>query len=41
MERQDANFALLQQRLEARCWGRLPYRTAPDPAELATWLQLP
>ncbi|HEY0660171.1 MAG TPA: dethiobiotin synthase [Lysobacter sp.] len=41
MERQDANFALLQQRLEAPCWGRLPYRTAPDPAELATWLQLP
>jgi dethiobiotin synthetase len=41
MERQDANFALLQQRLEAPCWGRLPYRISPDPAELATWLQLP
>lgn len=41
MARQDANFALLRQRLEAPCWGRLPYRASPDPAELAPWLQLP
>jgi dethiobiotin synthetase len=41
MARQDANFALLQQRLEAPCWGRLPHRASPDPAELAPWLQLP
>ena len=38
---QDANFALLRQRLETPCWGRLPHRVSPDPAELAPWLQLP
>lgn len=41
MDRPDANFALLQSRLDAPCWGRLPYRLPPDPAELADRLRVP
>lgn len=35
MAQPDANFALLQQRLDAPCWGRLPYRAPADPARMA------
>ena len=41
MARADDNFALLRQRLPAPCWGRLPHRELPDPAELARFLQVP
>ena len=39
MERADDNFALLQRRLPVACWGRLPFRDKPDPAQLAALLQ--
>lgn len=41
MERVDDNFAILQRRLPAPCWGRLPHSAAPDPAALARHLRLP
>ena len=41
MARADDNFALLGQRLPAPCWGRLPHRVVPDPAELVRFLQVP
>ncbi|KAF1711442.1 dethiobiotin synthase [Pseudoxanthomonas kalamensis DSM 18571] len=41
MDCRDENFALLQARLPAACWGRLPHAPQPDPAVLATHLQLP
>lgn len=34
------NFELLSRRLPAPCWGRLPHRVVPDPAELARCLQM-
>jgi dethiobiotin synthetase len=37
----DENFAILGERLPAPCWGRLPHRERPDPAELAAHLRLP
>jgi dethiobiotin synthetase len=40
MARADDNFRLLHARLPAPCWGRLPYRTSPDPAQLASSLQI-
>ncbi|MBU8977622.1 dethiobiotin synthase [Lysobacter sp. FW306-1B-D06B] len=39
MERADDNFTLLKQHLPVACWGRLPFREAPDPAQLAALLQ--
>lgn len=39
MERADDNFALLQRRLPVACWGRLPFRDKPDPAQLAALLE--
>ena len=41
MDRPDANFTLLQSRLAAPCWGRLPFRLPPDPEVLAGSLHLP
>ena len=41
MARADDNFALLGQRLPAPCWGRLPHRVVPDPAELVRFLHMP
>jgi dethiobiotin synthetase len=41
MARADDNFRLLHERLSGPCWGRLPYRERPDPAELATGLRIP
>jgi len=41
MARADDNFVILQQRLEAPCWGRLPYAVDPDPSVLAGHLRLP
>jgi len=41
MDRPDASFALLQQRLRAPCWGRLPFQPEPDAAGLASGLHLP
>lgn len=41
MARMDDNFGLLQARLPAPCWGRLPHRSPPDPAALADGLRLP
>lgn len=38
MARADENFELLQQRLPAPCWGRLPYATSADPSSLASRL---
>ena len=39
MERQDENFELLRARLQAPCWGRLPFRTAPDAEYLSSELK--
>lgn len=41
MARADDNFRLLHARLPAPCWGRLPHRPRPDPAELAAGLRIP
>jgi dethiobiotin synthetase len=41
MDRADDNFAILRQRLQVPCWGRLPYAAEPDPAVLAGHLRLP
>ncbi len=41
MDHVDDNVALLAARLPVPCWGRLPHRAAPDPAELAGFLQIP
>jgi len=41
MARADDNFALLGQRLPVPCWGRLPHRVLPDPAELMRFLHMP
>jgi dethiobiotin synthetase len=41
MARIDDNVQILRDRLPAPCWGRLPYRPRPDPAELASCLHLP
>lgn len=41
MARIDDNFAILQARLQAPCWGRLPHVSVPDPALLADCLTLP
>ena len=41
MERTDDNFTILQHRLDAPCWGRLPYAVDADPSVLAGHLRLP
>lgn len=41
MARVDDNRALLRLRIPAPCWGWLPHRPRPDPAELSRLLQLP
>lgn len=41
MDRPDANFALLQSRLDAPCWGRLPFQVRPDPQTLTDSLHVP
>jgi len=41
MARADDNFELLKQRLPVACWGRLPFRQKPDPAQLASLLLAP
>ncbi|GAB3730004.1 dethiobiotin synthase [Luteimonas pelagia] len=35
MQRADDNMRLLEGRLEAPCWGRLPHSGSPDPVALA------
>jgi dethiobiotin synthetase len=39
MARADDNFALLQQRLPAPCWGRLPHAPGAAPETLARYLE--
>jgi len=39
MARSDDNFELLKQRLPVACWGRLPFREKPEPAQLQSLLQ--
>lgn len=41
MARIDENFALLQARLDAPCWGRLPWAPQAAAAALATHLRIP
>jgi dethiobiotin synthetase len=41
MARADDNFALLQQRLPAPCWGRLPHAPGAAPEALARYLDVP
>lgn len=41
MARQDENFELLKQRIQAPCWGRLPHAPDGDPAEFAGCLGVP
>lgn len=41
MDRCDDNFALLQTRLPAPCWGRLPFSPSPQPQALAGHLDVP
>ena len=41
MDRRDDNFRLLQDRLRAPCWGRLPYAPQPDPLRFSPRLQVP
>lgn len=41
MDRIDDNFALLHQRLDAPCWGRLPFRPDACPGDMAMALSLP
>lgn len=41
MQCQDENFDILRQRLDAPCWGRLPYRPGADPLLLAQHLAIP
>jgi len=41
MARADENFEMLKQRLPVACWGRLPFRQKPDPAQLASLLLAP
>ena len=35
MQRQDENFEMLTQRLQVRCWGRLPYSVDQDAARMS------
>lgn len=41
MARIDDNMALLDARLPAPCWGRLPHAPDPDPAAMARLLRVP
>jgi dethiobiotin synthetase len=41
MARADDNFALLEQRLPAPCWGRLPHAPGAHPETLARHLRVP
>jgi dethiobiotin synthetase len=41
MARQDENFEMLRQRLQAPCWGRLPHDPAHDAARLSRFLTVP
>jgi dethiobiotin synthetase len=40
MQRRDENFELLSGRLDAPCWGRLPFRSDADPARWAGHLRM-
>lgn len=40
MERQDENFELLRVRLQAPCWGRLPFSPKPDARDMSHALTL-
>ena len=40
MQRQDENFETLTQRLQAPCWGRLPYLAGQDPVQLSRAMTL-
>ncbi|MEO6102719.1 MAG: dethiobiotin synthase [Pseudoxanthomonas sp.] len=40
MQRQDQNFELLNARLQAPCWGRLPYDTTLDAGTLSQRLRI-
>ncbi|KQZ59529.1 dethiobiotin synthetase [Lysobacter sp. Root559] len=40
MDRRDDNFRLLQQRLDAPCWGRLPYTFQPEPRHFSHLLNV-
>ncbi|HEY5972073.1 MAG TPA: dethiobiotin synthase [Pseudoxanthomonas sp.] len=40
MARQDENFELLRARMQAPCWGRLPYVREPDAEAMSLLLQL-
>ena len=40
MQRRDENFELLCGRLEAPCWGRLPYQSEANPTESASRITL-
>lgn len=40
MQRQDENFEMLTRRLQAPCWGRLPFQQGGDASVLARALQL-
>ena len=40
MQRQDDNFEMLTQRLQVRCWGRLPYSVDQDAARRSRALTL-
>ncbi|WP_454828680.1 dethiobiotin synthase [Pseudoxanthomonas wuyuanensis] len=41
MQRRDENFGLLGARIDAPCWGRLPYCPAPDARALSACLTFP
>lgn len=41
MERVEDNLRMLGERLPAPCWGVLPHRNEPDPAQMATHLRIP
>lgn len=40
MQRQDENFELLRMRLQAPCWGRLPFSPKPDAQDMSRALRL-
>lgn len=41
MQCQDENFEILCRRLDAPCWGRLPYSPGAGPQQLARYLVVP
>ena len=40
MDRRDDNFRLLRERLQAPCWGRLPYAPGPEPSRFSHLLNV-